>query len=172
MTAAAVNTQATKSLPLRSVWSYPYCFHSPENVLCTSFFAVHSSPSPVPSDSCSYEEANPFFIWANLSWCLHKVITVPDTFSFSLAHEEGPEVARPPVHLHGAGIADGDEEAVSRLKEGGTGLMQGEETRLLPPRPAGTPGRFHQQDGDGVGTHLWATHHKINIYEHLTVICY
>ena len=139
----------------------------------TSFFAVHSSPVLYHQTAVHMKKQTLFFfIWVNLSWCLYKFITVPDTFSFSLAHEEGPEVARPPVHLHGAGIADGDEEAVSRLEEGGTGLMQGEETRLLPPRPAGTPGRFHQQDGDGVGTHLWATYHKINIYEHLTVICY
>lgn len=44
---------------------------------------------------------------------LHQVTAVPA--SFSLAHEEGPKVAGPPVHLHGAGVADGDEEAVSGL---------------------------------------------------------
>lgn len=35
--------------------------------------------------------------------------------SLSLAHKEGTKVARPSIHLHGAGIAYGDEEAVGRL---------------------------------------------------------
>lgn len=35
--------------------------------------------------------------------------------SLPLAHQEGPKVAGSPVHLHGAGIANGDEEAVGRL---------------------------------------------------------
>lgn len=77
--------------------------------------------------------------------------------SLPLAYKEGPKVASPPIHLHGAGIADGDEEAISRLQKGSAGLMQGEETGLLTPRPAGAAGRFHQQDGHRVGTHLWTT---------------
>lgn len=71
-----------------------------------------------------------------------------------LTHEEGSKVARPPVHLHGAGVAHGDEEAVRRLQEGSTGLMQGEEPRLLAPRPAHAPGGLHEQDGHRVGAHL------------------
>lgn len=46
------------------------------------------------------------------------------------------------------------------LKKGSTGLMQGEETGLLAPRPADTPGRFHEQDGHRVGTHLWVPSDK------------
>lgn len=73
----------------------------------------------------------------------------------SLAHQEGAEVARPAVHLHAAGVADGDKEAVGGLQEGRARLVQGEEAGLLAPGPADAPGGLHQQDGHRVGTHLW-----------------
>lgn len=38
--------------------------------------------------------------------------------------------------------------------------MQREEARLLTPGPAGATGRFHQQDRNCVGTHLWTTPQK------------
>ena len=91
--------------------------------------------------------------------------SVQASLSLTLAHQEGPEVARPAVHLHGAGVADRDEEAVSRLEEGGAGLVQGEEAGLLTPGPAGAAGRLHQQDGHRVGTHLRNTSQLCKSYD-------
>lgn len=68
-------------------------------------------------------------------------------FFMSLSHKKGPEIAGPPIHLHSAGIADADEEAVRGLEEGGPGLMEGEQPGLLSSRPAHAPGRLHQEDG-------------------------
>lgn len=86
-------------------------------------------------------------------------VQVPESTS-PLAHKERPKVAGSAVHLHGAGIANGDEEPVGRLEKCCTCLIQREEAGSLTPRPAGASGRLHEQNGDSVGAHLQDAKHK------------
>lgn len=71
--------------------------------------------------------------------CILHTVTdtvTPDSFT-RLFHQESPKVAR--TRVHGACVADGDEQAVGGLQEGGAGLMQREEVWLLTLSPAHAP---------------------------------